>query len=130
MLTRSYARSYLVLISFLLPTMTRLIFSTFPCLELDTGERWLLADKSIDCDSEAHGRMVAYASFMVVVVCIGVPGGCLYLLWRKRDKINRAETTRAKDKSLDHIRSLFEYYKPEHWYERERSSAKKRRNKE
>ena len=55
-----YARSYLVLISFLLPTMTRLIFNTFPCLELDTGERWLLADKSIDCDSAAHARMVAY----------------------------------------------------------------------
>ena len=37
-----------------------MIFSTFPCLELDTGERWLLADKSIDCDSAAHARMVAY----------------------------------------------------------------------
>jgi hypothetical protein len=49
-----------MLISFLLPTTTRLIFSTFPCLELDTGERWLLADKSIDCDSAAHARMVAY----------------------------------------------------------------------
>ena len=59
-LTRSHARSYLVLISFLLPTMTRLIFSTFPCLELDTGERWLLADKSIDCDGAAHVVMVAY----------------------------------------------------------------------
>ena len=59
-LTRPHARSYLVLISFLLPTMTRLIFSTFPCLELDTGERWLLADKSIDCDSAAHAGMVVY----------------------------------------------------------------------
>ena len=59
-LTRPHARSYLVLISFLLPTMTRLIFSTFPCLELDTGERWLLADKSIDCDGAAHVVMVAY----------------------------------------------------------------------
>jgi hypothetical protein len=49
-----------VLISFLLPTMTRLIFSTFPCLELDTGERWLIADKSIDCDSAAHGGLVVF----------------------------------------------------------------------
>jgi hypothetical protein len=37
-----------------------MIFSTFPCLELDTGERWLLADKSIDCDGAAHVVMVAY----------------------------------------------------------------------
>ncbi|GMI34216.1 hypothetical protein TeGR_g11427, partial [Tetraparma gracilis] len=107
---------YLVLISFLLPTMTRLIFSTFPCLELDTGERWLLADKSIDCDSAAHAGMVVYAWIMVVVFCVGVPGGCFLLLWRQRDKINVAEDKRKKDKSLDSIRSLFENYKPEHWY--------------
>ena len=37
-----------------------MVFSTFPCLELDTGERWLLADKSIDCDGAAHDVMVAY----------------------------------------------------------------------
>jgi hypothetical protein len=37
-----------------------MIFNTFPCLELDTGERWLLADKSIDCDGAAHAGMVAY----------------------------------------------------------------------
>ena len=52
--------AYLQLISFLLPTITRLVFSSFPCLELDTGERWLLADKSIDCDGAAHVVMVAY----------------------------------------------------------------------
>ncbi|GMI25760.1 hypothetical protein TeGR_g8964 [Tetraparma gracilis] len=96
--------------------MTRLIFSTFPCLELDTGERWLLADKSIDCDSAAHARMVAYAWIMVVVFCVGVPGGCFLLLWRQRDKIMASEDKRKEDKSLNSIRSLFENYKPEHWY--------------
>jgi hypothetical protein len=53
---------------------------------------------------------------MVVVFCVGVPGGCFFLLWRQRDKINVSEETRKKDKSLDSIRSLFENYKPEHWY--------------
>jgi hypothetical protein len=57
---------------------------------------------------------------MVVVFCVGVPGGCFFLLWRQRDKINVSEETRKKDKSLDSIRSLFENYKPDHWYERER----------
>jgi hypothetical protein len=37
-----------------------MIFSTFPCLELDTGEFWLLADKSIDCDGAAHAGMMVY----------------------------------------------------------------------
>jgi hypothetical protein len=53
-------QAYLVVISFLLPTTTSMIFSTFPCLELDTGGRWLLADKSIDCDGGSHVVMVAY----------------------------------------------------------------------
>ncbi|GMI26089.1 hypothetical protein TeGR_g11125, partial [Tetraparma gracilis] len=57
-----------------------------------------------------------YAWIMVVVFCVGVPGGCFLLLWRQRDKINVSEETRKKDKSLDSIRSLFENYKPEHWY--------------
>ncbi|GMI37805.1 hypothetical protein TeGR_g12293, partial [Tetraparma gracilis] len=56
-----------------------------------------------------------YAWIMVVVICVGVPGGCFLLLWRQRDKIMASEDTRKKDKSLDSIRSLFENYKPEHW---------------
>lgn len=108
--------AYLQLISFLLPTITRLVFSSFPCLELDTGERWLLTDKSIDCDSTAHAGVVAYAWIMVLVFCGGVPGGCFLLLWKSRDKISKAEEVRAKDESLSRIRFLFEYYKPEHWY--------------
>ena len=52
---------------------------------------------------------------MVVVICVGVPGGCFLLLWRQRDKIMASEDKRKKDKSLDPIRSLFENYKPEHW---------------
>ncbi|GMI24111.1 hypothetical protein TeGR_g10287, partial [Tetraparma gracilis] len=107
---------YLFVISFLLPTTTTMIFSTFPCLELDTGERWLLADKSIDCDGAAHVVMVAYAWVMVVVFCVGVPGGCFLLLWRQRDKIKVSEVERKADESLGSIRSLFENYKPECWY--------------
>ena len=53
---------------------------------------------------------------MVVVICVGVPGGCFLLLWRQRDKIMASEDKRKEDKSLDSIKSLFENYKPEHWY--------------
>ena len=61
-----------------------------------------------------------YAWIMVVVFCVGVPGGCFLLLWRQRDKIMASEDKRKKDKSLDPIRSLFENYKPEHWFVRKR----------
>ena len=61
-----------------------------------------------------------HAWVMVVVFCVGVPGGCFLLLWRQRDKIMASEDKRKKDKSLDPIRSLFENYKPEHWFVRKR----------
>jgi len=51
---KSLFMTYLIGLSFILPTVTRLIFTTFPCVEVDTGERWLLADKSISCDDEGE----------------------------------------------------------------------------
>ena len=59
-----------------------------------------------------------YAWVMVVVFCVGVPGGCFLLLWRQRDKIKVSEEERKADESLGSIRSLFENYKPECWYVR------------
>ena len=56
-----------------------------------------------------------YAWVMVVVFCVGVPGGCFLLLWRQRDKIKVSEEERKADESLGSIRSLFENYKPECW---------------
>ena len=44
-------------LSFMLPSATTLIFTTFPCVELDTGERWLVADKSIDYDGAGQPQM-------------------------------------------------------------------------
>jgi len=51
---KSQFKTYLIGLSFVLPTVTRLIFTTFPCVEVDTGERWLVADKSIRCDDEGE----------------------------------------------------------------------------
>jgi len=51
---KSMFKTYLIGLSFILPTVTRLIFTTFPCVELDTGERLLVADKSISCDDEGE----------------------------------------------------------------------------
>ena len=51
---KSLFKTYLIGLSFILPTVTRLIFTTFPCVEVDSGERWLAADKSISCDDEGE----------------------------------------------------------------------------
>ena len=38
-----------------------------------------------------------YAWVMVVVFCVGVPGGCFLLLWRQRDKIKVSEEERKAE---------------------------------
>ncbi|GMI52694.1 hypothetical protein TeGR_g10722, partial [Tetraparma gracilis] len=48
--------------SFLLPQVSMVIFSTFPCTQFDGDYgTYLTADKSIDCDGAAHAGMVAIA---------------------------------------------------------------------
>ena len=51
---KSRFKTYLIGLSFILPTVTRLIFTTFPCVEVDTGESWLVADKNVSCDDEGE----------------------------------------------------------------------------
>lgn len=99
-----FLQGYLILVSFLLPTITKLIFSTFPCLELDTGDSWLLADKSIDCTGDLHVLVIFYAWAMAIIFCIGVPGGCYFLLWKSRARIRAEANSGAVDKKLDRIR--------------------------
>ena len=53
--------------SFLLPMMTTLIFSTFPCKLFDDGNRLLMRDLSIDCDTEEHESYRLYAKVMIVL---------------------------------------------------------------
>ncbi|GMI31961.1 hypothetical protein TeGR_g6188, partial [Tetraparma gracilis] len=77
--------------SFLLPQVSMVIFSTFPCTQFDDDYgTYLTADKSIDCEGAAHARMVAYATAMIFVFPVGKPLLCLYLLWRKRGEIDFA----------------------------------------
>ena len=59
----SFFKAYLIGLSFVLPSVTRLIFTTFPCVELDTGERWLVADKNIDCDGAGERANAATRRF-------------------------------------------------------------------
>ena len=53
----SFFKAYLMGLSFVLPSVTTLIFSTFPCVVLDTGKRWLGVDKSMDCEGAGEPQM-------------------------------------------------------------------------
>ena len=55
--------------------------------------RLLEENKSIDCDSTAHKTMVVYAWVVVLVICLGIPGGCFLLLWKHREAIKQRRTS-------------------------------------
>ena len=76
----SYCANFPILIMFLVYTSNvARIFSAFLCIPLpEVGERYLRADLSIDCDSEAHQSMQwTYALPMAIIYPFGVP---LFLL--------------------------------------------------
>ncbi|GMI56462.1 hypothetical protein TeGR_g6845, partial [Tetraparma gracilis] len=125
--------------SFLLPQVSMVIFSTFPCTEFDDDYgTYLTADKSIDCDGAAHAGMVAYATAMIFVFPVGKPLLCLYLLWRKRGEIDvgqdrlekehaglhgngatglqEAVEQRDKNEDIKHLAFLYESYQPKYWW--------------
>ena len=82
--------------SFILPMITTLLFSMFPCQEFDDSRRLLQVDLSIDCESGAHKAMLGYTSAMIFVYIALFPCACYVLLWRVRGKV----CPRKKDGSL------------------------------
>jgi len=66
--------------------------------------------------------MALYGMVMAFLACVGVPGGCFWLLWKHRHQINPHEDRdealriRAEDESFDFIRFMFVSYEPKCWY--------------
>ena len=59
--------------------------------------------------------------YTIVVVVTGAITLTLLLLWKYREKIKQPVHMREKDEDLKYFSFLFEAYKPEYWYVRERS---------
>jgi hypothetical protein len=115
-LANSAFSAFLSVNSFILPMLTSLIFSTYPCKTFDDGRRLLMIDLSVDCDSEEHAKYVAYANSMVVLFVLGVPSTCHFLLWKHSDLIKRPVEERSKDERIMFMAFLFESYEPQCWW--------------
>ncbi|KAL3919857.1 MAG: hypothetical protein SGPRY_005480, partial [Prymnesium sp.] len=78
-----------LLLFFLYPEVSSLIFSTFSCDSFGDGTRYLKRDLSINCDSDQHVLWQAYAGVMVCVYPVGVP--CVYavMLWLYHQQLTR-----------------------------------------
>ena len=114
-----------LLCSFLfLPSSSVALLRTFHCLHLDDGGgNWLIADYGLDCDSKIHGTYMMFSGLMVVAVFpCGALAIYLYALALARRRINpvadnefTAYSVRARDESIQMLRSLYEPYRPHLW---------------
>merc|ERR1719262_1497523 len=105
---------------FIYSGMSNVIFSTFPCVDFDYGDKLgtvslLRADLGIDCDSDDHFLAQYWAGLMAILYPVGVPLVFYRLLSGNRDRIMNA-ATRDTDEVLAPIRFLFTNYAPHAWY--------------
>ena len=56
----------------LYPMVTRVAFEGFPCYEFGNGRGWLMADVSIECNTEAYSKVTMLAWTAVIVYPIGM----------------------------------------------------------
>lgn len=73
------------------------IFQTFVCDEFEDGSRTLVADASVDCDTDTHIFYTTYAVCMLFVYPIGIPLYYFRNLYRVRRLINPPASTVVRD---------------------------------
>ncbi len=75
----------IVIIYSLHPTITRLLFGLYYCIEIDTNSYWLLNDLQVECWTGAHKLWIIVLGVPAVLIwVIGAPFLMFILLWRKR----------------------------------------------
>lgn len=107
-LFNKYFKYFLYLAYMVLPSVSTIIFQMFPCVDVDpanedTGmsDLFLRADMSISCSSDYYYSGVAYATLMILVYPVGIPGLYLLLLFRRRDLIRSRSVECAHDEDDD-----------------------------
>ena len=92
-----------------------LAFTTFLCKRYgDDDTRWLIADRSVDCDSVSHKRFKILSCLMVLIYPIGITALYSFELWKHREGIKDAKN-RDSNMKIRHIVFLWLDYRPEFW---------------
>jgi hypothetical protein len=101
-------------------TVSTVIFQTFACDTLATGDSYLRADYSISCTTSKHKWYRLYSGIMILVYPIGIPVMYAALLWRQRAQLKRDDERsilqRESNTSLRKTKFLWETYKPSLFY--------------
>lgn len=93
------------------------VFQTFMCEELDDGVRYLRADYSLTCSTNAHKAWEAYAGVMIFVYPVGIPA--LFSWWlvsNRRDLVKVGSADSSSSDQVQPMRSLWGPYKPRRYY--------------
>lgn len=91
-------------------------FTTFLCTTYGDDEtRYLIADRSIDCDSNVHEKYKVLSYFMILVYPVGITALYTCELWKHRLAIQNTET-REDDPEVQHIVFLWCDYRPDFWW--------------
>lgn len=128
-----------LMISFFIFSPTSItIFQAFTCETFDDGTSKLVADYSIDCESDVHQNYEIYAGLMIIVYPMGIPAYYFYLLVKNHKYVNpsaalvvredekrlvdrriiQAEKTKLRESytEIQHLSFLYENYAPKRWY--------------
>ena len=91
-------------------------FTTFLCKTYGDDEtRYLIADRSIDCDSADHRLVQVYSGFMILLYPIGTT--VLYAVQLNRYKLAIMDgDTREDNPEIQHLSFLWADYQPEYWW--------------
>lgn len=106
------AATFVMIFAYASATFT--ILQTFPCDLLDDGNAYLRADYSVSCSTTVYKVYRAYASIMVGVYTIAIPGFFSWWLLRNR-KVLQSENRR----SIPHLQpfgNLWMAYTPSRYY--------------
>jgi len=82
------ASAVLYLAYFVVAPVSIKIFQSLQCESFEDGSSYLIADYSIDCDSDEHTSFEVLAYLLVLAYPIGIPAAIWLLLWRSRETLN------------------------------------------
>ena len=105
-----------LLVTFLVySSASSVVFQMFACDKLDTGNSYLWADYTIDCDSDKHRALQIYSGFMIILYPVGIPALYAGLLFSNRRAL-RNEKSREESHFARAISDLWKPYKPQRFY--------------
>ena len=112
---QKYVSTALLITFFVYSSVSSVVFQMFACDKLDTGNSYLRADYTIECDSDKHRALQIYAGLMIILYPVGIPALYAGLLFSNR-RILKDEKSREESRFARSISDLWKPYKPQRFY--------------